>query len=47
MMSLLAQIAATNRRALRRWFKAAHQAARDGRYLEGEILLNYVADDDE
>lgn len=44
-VTLLAQFAAANRAALRRWFQAAHRAARDGRYLEGEILLNYVADE--
>lgn len=46
-VTLLAQFAAANRAAMRRWFQAAHRAARDGRYLEGEILLNYVAEQDE
>jgi hypothetical protein len=40
-VTLLAQFAATNQAALRRWFQAAHKTARDSRYLEGEILLNY------
>ena len=44
-ITLLTQFAAANRAALRRWFQAAHRAARDGRYLEGEILLNYVEEE--
>lgn len=27
---------------LHHWFKAAHQAARDDRYLVGEVLMDYV-----
>ena len=27
------------------WFQVAHNAARDDRYLIGEVLLNYLADD--
>jgi len=27
------------------WFEAAHSAARDDRYLIGEVLLNYERDD--
>jgi E3 ubiquitin-protein ligase MARCH6 len=40
-VTLLAQLAAANQPALRSWFQVAHKAARDSRYLEGEILLNY------
>jgi E3 ubiquitin-protein ligase MARCH6 len=46
-VTLLAQFAAANRVAMRRWFQAAHRAARDGRYLEGEILLNYDTDNED
>jgi hypothetical protein len=46
-VTLLAQFAAANRAAMRRWFQAAHKAARDGRYLEGEILLNYDTDNED
>jgi hypothetical protein len=40
-VTMLAQLAAANQPALRCWFQVAHKAARDSRYLEGEILLNY------
>ena len=46
-VTLLAQLAAANRAGMRRWFQAAHRAARDGRYLEGEILLNYMTEDED
>ena len=36
-------LASALRSPLQRWFCAVHKAARDDRYLVGEILLNYVA----
>jgi hypothetical protein len=35
------QLVMTFREPLKRWFEKAHQAARDDRYLIGEILLNW------
>lgn len=37
------QIAGGFQKPLQRWFDAVHKAARDDRYLIGEILLNYKA----
>jgi len=39
---LLFQIGSRSRARIDRWFEAAHEAARDDRYLVGEILMNYA-----
>lgn len=41
---ILLQLAAAFRGNIDGWFEAAHEAARDDRYLVGEVLLNYVRD---
>jgi E3 ubiquitin-protein ligase MARCH6 len=38
---VLFQLASAFRSRIDRWFEAAHEAARDDRYLVGEVLLNY------
>ena len=38
---LLFQIGSRSRSSIDRWFEAAHEAARDDRYLIGELLMNY------
>ena len=40
---ILVQLGSSFRNVLDGWFVAAHKAARDDRYLIGEILLNYEA----
>eukprot|EP00538_Stauroneis_constricta_P007814 CAMPEP_0119568068 /NCGR_PEP_ID=MMETSP1352-20130426/37812_1 /TAXON_ID=265584 /ORGANISM="Stauroneis constricta, Strain CCMP1120" /LENGTH=69 /DNA_ID=CAMNT_0007617405 /DNA_START=84 /DNA_END=290 /DNA_ORIENTATION=- len=36
------QLVITFQHVIHVWFEAAHSAARDDRYLIGEILMNYV-----
>lgn len=38
---VLFQIGSRSRSSIDRWFQAAHEAARDDRYLIGELLMNY------
>lgn len=38
---VLVQICSASRERLERWFQAAHDAARDDRYLIGEVLMDY------
>jgi len=38
---VLFQLGSRSRASIDRWFEAAHEAARDDRYLIGEILMNY------
>jgi len=38
---VLFQIGSRSRTNMDRWFEAAHEAARDDRYLIGELLMNY------
>jgi hypothetical protein len=38
---VLVQLGSSSRARLEIWFQAAHDAARDDRYLIGEILMNY------
>jgi len=38
---ILFQIGSRSRSSIDRWFEAAHEAARDDRYLIGELLMNY------
>ncbi|KAG7357135.1 ring-variant domain containing protein [Nitzschia inconspicua] len=38
---VLFQLASSFRGSVNSWFEAAHEAARDDRYLIGEVLLNY------
>ena len=38
---VLFQIGSRSRSRIDRWFEAAHEAARDDRYLIGELLMNY------
>ena len=38
---VLVQLASASTGRLETWFQAAHDAARDDRYLIGEILMNY------
>ncbi len=38
---ILFQIGSRSRSSMDRWFEAAHEAARDDRYLIGEVLMNY------
>lgn len=38
---ILFQIGSRSRSRIDRWFEAAHEAARDDRYLVGELLMNY------
>jgi len=38
---VLVQIGSRSRASIDRWFEAAHEAARDDRYLIGELLMNY------
>jgi len=40
-LTMMVQLGSAYRAPLKRWFHAAHQAARDDRYLIGKILLNY------
>lgn len=40
-LTIMLQLMVANQGTLKTWFHAAHEAARDGRYLEGEVLLNY------
>jgi len=40
-VTVMAQLCITFDYQIRAWFRAAHNAARDDRYLIGEILLNY------
>eukprot|EP00562_Extubocellulus_spinifer_P003665 CAMPEP_0178537610 /NCGR_PEP_ID=MMETSP0696-20121128/36682_1 /TAXON_ID=265572 /ORGANISM="Extubocellulus spinifer, Strain CCMP396" /LENGTH=1644 /DNA_ID=CAMNT_0020169851 /DNA_START=16 /DNA_END=4953 /DNA_ORIENTATION=- len=40
--TLSIQLASVGQKALQRWFRAAHSAARNDRYLIGEVLMNYV-----
>lgn len=42
--TILAQLCYAFREPIKRWFRSAHQAARDGRYLIGEVLMDYVPD---
>jgi hypothetical protein len=43
---ILVQLASGFRSSIDGWFEAAHAAARDDRYLIGELLLNYNAEGD-
>jgi len=38
---VMVQIGSRSRSSMKRWFEAAHEAARDDRYLIGELLMNY------
>ena len=38
---ILFQIGSRSRSSIDRWFEAAHEAARDDRYLIGELLMDY------
>ena len=38
---VIVQLCSANRGRLEGWFEAAHNAARDDRYLIGEVLMNY------
>jgi len=40
-LTMMVQLGRAYRTPLKSWFHAAHQAARDDRYLIGQILLNY------
>ena len=40
-LHVLFQLCSAFREQLERWFEAAHSAARDDRYLIGEVLMNY------
>jgi hypothetical protein len=39
---IIVQLCSSFRLALESWFHAAHKAARDDRYLVGEVLMDYV-----
>lgn len=43
-LHILFQLCSAFRAQLERWFAAAHGAARDDRYLIGEVLMNYEED---
>jgi E3 ubiquitin-protein ligase MARCH6 len=44
---VIVQLCSAFRGRLEGWFQAAHAAARDDRYLIGEVLMNYNADDED
>ena len=45
-LHIIVQLCSAFRAPLEIWFQAAHKAARDDRYLIGEVLMNYEPADD-
>lgn len=43
---VMLQLCSASKARLEGWFHAAHEAARDDRYLIGEVLMNHNPDDD-
>ena len=43
---VIVQVSSASRSKFEGWFQAAHDAARDDRYLIGEVLMNYDPEDE-